>query len=318
MSSFIPIIITKETYPYLYEPYKFEPIDAQCVTDYQYRYVNNGIDVTIKGAYENVQSVLNVLNSFPPVKKYEKKHINLPSFDTDNVQGQVVGNHIWLKINDTVYSGSGSLIMVVQANKPLKEAKFVLFRSSSNGKYADLGGRIDKPTDPTTLNADTLFNNAIKEVKEESVNLFNINSKSTNSVDVLDKNNKTYYKLYLYLIQLDSDKIDNLSTWFDKNRVHLLSSFGGYFGAEYRETDKLELFDYQTFMDTLKRLGAGTYDMSNAFFKTINGSFVKVMSRTINAIVELDKQNMFNDMFANNKVSSSDIKTSANVTNIYM
>lgn len=132
-------------------------VDPKYVTGpqkYEHRYVNNnGIDIVLRGSYNDIMSALDVLNTYPPLKKdcdEETKYVDL----TDTVKESEkrvgimdYGKFINVKIDDKVFSGSGCVIMAIQKGKSisLNNSYFVLFRDAKTGQYHDAGGKIDKP-----------------------------------------------------------------------------------------------------------------------------------------------------------------------------
>ena len=135
-----------DTYPY---PYRYNEmpnlqhyVDPRFVTEpqkHEYRYVNNdGVDVVIRGTYKDVMSVVDVLKTYPPKKRpctgtdsdQKPERFDLgqsfrsrsKSAYVPDVGIQSKGDHILVKMNNKVYSGSGALIMVVQSARLVKYA----------------------------------------------------------------------------------------------------------------------------------------------------------------------------------------------------
>jgi hypothetical protein len=307
----LPIIDESlDTYPY---PYAHNPmpssltygIDPKYVLPpqkYEYRYVNkNGIDIVIRGAYDDVMSTVDVLNAYPPLKRDPTSvHNNLPQTYYDIVTGKPLnangkyqpkvpsvgisdrGDHIFVSMdNNKSYSGSGALIMVVTNGKPLTESKFVLFRDVNTHLYQELGGRIDKPSG-ANVDTEILFTNAKRESEEESMILFKLNTKSPIFVDIESQENNTYYRIFLYVITMNNPA--QLSLMYEENKAQVLTNYSANFNEAYRESDKLDLFDYQTFINKLKTYGTSGQNVSSGIFMTTSGTNVNVRGRTIKAI----------------------------------
>lgn len=305
-------------------------VDPKYVTGpqkYEYRYVNNnGIDVIIRGTYDDVMSSVDVLNTYPPLKRdctQTGKREYVPLFGPGSRPGPVnvpfvgikqIGRHIHVSMDNKTYSGSGSIIMVVQKNRPFLEAKFVLFRDSKNKEYQETGGRIDHTASGTQIDKSILFNTAVKETEEESMKLFKLVHETDNFVDFTSNINNTSYRLYLYLIVLDD--IRQLPHMYDVNRGVIVTQYASNFNESYRETDNLVLFDYVTFMEKLNSYGVQGNAISAGTFQTVDGSLVKVRGRTLRGIAELRDAGVLDDVVANKKSSSASI-TSASGTNLF-
>lgn len=346
----VPQIITQDLFPNIYaldvpEPifddmydlypniYQFglpnvitRGIDPAYITGpqkYEYKYTNaNGVTVVLRGTYNDVMSSIDVLNTYPPIKKectnddkkryydlygpgsYYNTSTNVPNVANVPIVGAVNnGKYIQIKMDGKTFSGSGSLILVVETGKPLSEAKIVLFRDSSNNMYQDLGGRIDKPN--KAIDKDTLFNNAKKETEEESMKLFSLDYASPIFVDIESGKDNTIYRVYLYIFNFTN--INQLSTLYDENKDQILITYSGNFDESYKETNKLELFDYKTFMTKLASYNPTTYSTSSGVFQTLSGNPVNVRGRTLKVIDKLRSSKKFDDVMNNNKLSNSTV-----------
>lgn len=261
---------------------------------YEYRYQNkDGIDVVIRGSYNDAMAVKDTLDTYPPMKRdnlekddseYEdliSSSVNRNTSTANSVPevGRIIkGKYIHIIMDKKIYSGSGALIMVYQ-NKPTLDAKFVFFRNSSNGKYADLGGKID-PLRSDKYDKDILFTNAKKESEEESIKLFTLNNALTDFIDI--ETNKTHYRVYLYLLKIPN--VNLLSKYYNVNRSIMLEDSIMSSKESYTETDNLVLIDYNTFFNKLK-----SYDTDYAkygVFRDIKGSHVNVDSRAMIVVKE--------------------------------
>jgi hypothetical protein len=308
-----------DTYPY---PYTHNPlpsgltysIDPKYVTPpqkYEYRYVNkNGIDIIMRGSYDDVMSTVDVLNTYPPLKRDGKDSARIlrnivtgKPFDTSvtlqpkvpDVGIQDKGDHMLVKMDNKTYSGSGTLIMVVQTGKPLTESKFVLFRASDTKLYQELGGRIDKPVGGVgNVDREILFNNAKKESEEESMVLFKLSNKSPIFVDIESQDNNTYYRVFLYVFS--TDNLSQLPLMYEANKAQILTNYSTNFNEAYRESDKLDLFDYQTFINKLKTYSASGQNVSSGIFMAVNGANINVRGRTIKVISKFLNDGVFADV----------------------
>jgi len=198
-------------------------------------------------------------------------------------------------MDQKTFSGSGAVIMVIEPNQPLNKAKFILFQDTKN-EYQDLGGRIDKPAPNVSVDKDTIFKNAQKETKEESLELFSLTNPST-FVDVESTKDNTFYRVYLYVFRMQGP--NNPVTMYNHNRNKILMYPSNY-DESYKETTALALFDYENFMNTINMLNPLTN--INGSFQTTDGKTVNVKNRAIKAIQKLYSENKFTDVINNNKI----------------
>lgn len=292
---------------------------------YEYKYTNaNGIDVVLRGTYNDVMSTLDVLNTYAPIKKPctstdPNKKVYFPLYgpgsnkplnvSTVPVVGAInTGNYVYLKMDGKTYSGSGSLIMVVEQGKPITDAKIVLFRDAK-GIFQDLGGKIDKPAPNVAIDKDTIFKNAKKETEEESMKLFSLTNPSTTFVDVESTIDNTFYRVYLYVFVMNN--INQLSNMYEDNKLQILTNFPHNFNDSYKETNMLALFDYNTFMKKLATYNPMMYSTSSGVFQTTTGQQVTVKDRTMKVISKLQSENKFADVINNIKLTKASIAPAA-------
>jgi hypothetical protein len=325
-----------DLYPNVYTDYGLPSIltpsiDPAYITGpqkYEYKYKNeNGVEVVIRGTYNDVMSSVDVLNTYPPLKKEcdtpKKKYFpiygpgsnptpaptNVPAIGTKKD-----GQYIHLDMGGKIYSGSGSLILVVQNGDPLDAAKIILFMDPKTKQYQETGGRIDLPAANTKIDADTLFKNAAKETSEESAMLFSLSNQSQNVADVSSTLDNTVYRVYVYLIKLNN--INNLSAVYDKNK-RIIRGYPAYFDESYTETSDLKLFDLKTFVAKLQSRTFGGTSNAPEYFQDTNGTQRLVRLRTMNVIANINSNNLFNDIIRNNKVSSvTETITSSDITTV--
>lgn len=253
---------------------------------YEHRYLKSNIDVVIRGTYDDVMATVTVLNQYPP-KVIEDKDGNKiydcyfsgneSKYNVPKIGVQRYGKHIRVRIKDKIYSGSGIILFVCIKDKPITEGKFVLFKSTANEQYEGLGGKIDEQE----VKDDILYENAKKETKEESMNLIDLNVKSKLYVDIESDDNKTYYRSFLYPIYIED--YNNISNMYNKNMIDVID-FKQNYNDSYRETNKVDFFDYETFKNKLNYYDVDKYNKSNGVFQTTNGDMVNVRGRTLKVI----------------------------------
>lgn len=342
----IPQIITQDLFPNIYSldvpeaiyddmyelipsVYQFglpnvltQSIDPAFITGpqkYEYKYTNtNGVEVVLRGTYNDVKSAIDVLNTYPPAKKDctkddKKKYFdlygpgsykptNVPTVPTVGASNN--GKYIYLHMDGKTFSGSGSLILVIEQGSPvnLDNAKIVLF-GDKNNLFQDLGGRIDKTN--SAVDKNTLFNNANKETKEESMNLFSLASESPVFIDVESNKDNTFYRVYLYICYFTG--INQLSNLYDENKTQILTNYSYNFDESYKETNKLALFHYKDFITQLTSYNPTSYSTSIGSFRTINGDNVNIRGRTMKVISKFKSEGKFDDVVNNNKVSNANL-----------
>jgi hypothetical protein len=277
---------------------------------YEYKYTNsNGIDIVLRGTYTDVVSTIDVLNTYPPIKKDftqtgKREYLELygPGSQPKNIPTVPIvgainnGKYIYLKMDGKTFSGSGSLIMVVETGKPVTDAKIILFRDKHNS-YQDLGGKIDKPLPNVVIDKDFLFKNAKKESEEESMKLFSLTNPSLSFVDIESTADNTFYRVYLYLFTINN--INQLETMYESNKLRILTDFPHNFDESYKETNKLALFDYNTFISKIAIYNPNLYNTTSGIFQTVSNEQVKVRGRTMRVIAKLQTENKFADMINN-------------------
>jgi hypothetical protein len=277
---------------------------------YESRYKNdNGIDIVIRGTYNDVMSTLDVLNKYQPLKKecdesgttvkkrfplYGPGSSNNPSGATPpnvpTVGIDRIGKYAIIEVDGKKYSGSGSVIFVLNQGETIDELKVVLFKNTGNSMYQETGGKIDYPTNTNDLGK-LLFNSAKRETDEESLKLLSLSTESQHFVDIKSGNDDTFYRVYVYLLSTDVNK---LSDMYEENKSTINSSSG--YNESYRETDALGLFNYTTFEKVISNLrGYGI----NAPFKnisTVDNKQVMVSGRTIKAIASIINQKIISNI----------------------
>ena len=206
---------------YLYDAYTGIPISKPLfvtngfITTKQYK--KDTIEVNITGKESMVDHVIKFLK------------------DVDNKWKYIVTDkEVLLDDNKgNLYSGSGVLLIETNTNS------IILIKSNSpRSKIEDMGGRLDIHSS-CYASEENLKMNAIKEVLEESQNLFNLkNANFNNSLDLHydSTDNKKIYKCYIVPIKITIDDINTLSTYFNENK-ELLKEYG----PEYNESVDLIL-----------------------------------------------------------------------------
>jgi hypothetical protein len=92
---------------------------------------------------------------------------------------------------------------------------------------------------------------------------------------------------------------------YDDNKIQILTNFPGNYSDADKETDRLSLFDYRTFTNKLQSYSVPRYDVAEGQFQSTDGTAEKVRGRTMKVIAQLFQDNVFNDIFINNKINNT-------------
>lgn len=298
---------------------------------YSQEYTNaNGIKVNVQGSYNDVRSVVAVLNAYPP-KKIDTQDTgmlvdladtpispNSPASNIPKMSKYITGDgkDMIIGFDNKHYSGSGILVLVLNDNVPaisniLDNAKFMLFKSTATNNYEDLGGKIDSSFEQEPDANNILIKNAIKETKEESLLLFNINNRSLKYVDIThlgnsNKRTNMTYRGYLYVIKYNVKKLHDYTK---HNYQYINTSPNPMFTDEYKETSTADFFDYYELVNGLKQ--------NKRYGQTITGNFVTISDRTISLIKEFNKMNIF-DSIVKEDILTPTTKLAANSDDSYV
>jgi len=306
----VPDIYADLGYPYTGVPSFLKPyVDpAGYITGpqkYEYRYQNqNGIDVVVRGTYDHIMSIIDVLNTYPPrVRDTGRNNDGTQYLDIFDLKSKgpsrpksvpsvgitTKGDFIYAKVDRKTFSGSGTLLIVLGKDKKIDNAKIILFRGRKDSReYAELGGRLDKLKSGEIADENILFNNAKRESLEESMRLFNISKQSDSYVDI--ESMGTYYRVYIYAFVFEDHTL--LQQYYNNNKNVVYREHSSSFSDVNRETDNLELFDYNAFIGT---------DSNNK--RTDVGGNVKVKDRTIKVLAAVSKSEMTNIINSNLSVA---------------
>jgi len=252
---------------------------------YEYRYLNDvGVDVVIRGSYNDVMSVVDVLNMYKPLKNNDQKDECKNDVKRNAPEVGVIdkGKYIHINMDNKVFSGSGSLIIIVPSGvNDIKNSYFALLEGN-DGVYQEPGGKIDKVNNVVSnsqqsVNRNTLFANSVKETTEETNGLFEIKEESKHYVDVESEINNTFYRVYLYIVHINVNP-EELKRYYTMNKT-ALSSVNNL--DSYNETKSLALFKFSDFEATLNSV---SNNVSQYSFKNNSGQFKNVKGRTVKAI----------------------------------
>jgi hypothetical protein len=334
-----PIIqVYPDVYKYYGLPHGVQPwVDPAHISGpqkYEYRYTNqSGIDVVLRGAYESVMGVVDVLNTYPPKclgnyndKANESAMIDIfgrdpddPDDPGDRYPSTVPKVGVKINANNSIniimnngktYSGSGSIILVIQKNDIRSIAtrtKIVLFKNQKKQKYEEPGGMIDKSFEKTA-DENTLFENAKKETREETRDLIIITKPSKQYIEIESIGN-TWYRVYVYMMVVDD--IDDIGDKYNFNRQKIDENFTtSRYSHDFKETSNLEFFDFKTFVTRLNN-NYGTVPSFNTDGKftpiegglplTVSGRAMRIIGKgNVDNIFDLNKIERITPIITNN------------------
>lgn len=305
----------------------------------EHKYKINGVDVIIRGDEPSILSVINVLKTYPPsgptFVTQEKWHdLNKPGC-VDDLTTPEIGmrsgkddKHVSLIYpNKDVYTGSGVIVFLNLKTADQIKATGIdhnqiyipLFRDVNTGKYASLGGRVDRPKDGPNKN--TLYINAIKETREESADLLHVSSRGDDDddesrlyVNIKTTDNNSKYRSYLLHYHTSGrDELDKLEQIYRSNIKYIQSN--PVYNDDYRETDDIRFFNLANLtliINTLKKRGT----ITDANILDINGRITNIRGRTMRVLAEaFDKTILTKALSADNQKTLKQSAT-GNITSV--
>jgi hypothetical protein len=275
---------------------------------FQYFYNHNGIKATITGTKDDVLATLESLKQVPPQKpgpdgktKYSHiihtDHKTIPvHYSADKLLITTYGSkgeHAIVEKNNKKYSGSGILLIIKNKNP---DSNFVvLFKSSLDYMYADLGGKLDSKITVSNDNLDDiLFKNAVKEATEEGVMLFDVANSSSQYIDIMSNNDGTYYRCYTYVLE-DVNKKDLILS-YQKNMSSLMKKSD--IPHDYFETDSVAFFKLNDIIRTLKDYEDTFIGTNNLVVASDTGLRCKINSRVLHVINNINKSNKLDSILS--------------------
>lgn len=183
-------------------------------------------------------------------------------------------------LGNNAYSGSGIIII---ENAPVP--RIILAKTVKRNKYEDFGGNLYPEI---VASNETLADNAIKELAEESQSLFLIENLDLESkingtnryVNIKDQINTTasitaFYRCYFVCVRgLENSNIDNL---FNENRSVTVNSMN--LGVDYEETIELARFNLSDIAKCIRTTPAGEFMCNNT-----NGIQCMIRDRTADCL----------------------------------
>ena len=266
------------------------------------KFEKNGIKVTLRGNEPSILAAMNVLEKYPPsgpVTVLQDKWYGFgecETYDTTPTIGMndKDGEHVELVYpNGSVYSGSGVLVFlnirsadqIKTAGVDYSQVYIPVFREVASGKYADLGGRIEKPEFP---NDNTLYANALREAREESANFLDLNLVGDNDenrvhVDITNDNvNGPRYRSYISHLKINGrDSLDKIASSYKTNTAYIRSN--PVYNAEYRETDDIRFISLASL---ITKLGSMSGTPTDTNILDINGAITPIRGRTMRVFAQ--------------------------------
>jgi len=280
----------------------------------------NGVKVTIRGDEPSIRSVISVLSTYPPkgptyiTDDGKETYVNIGSNfcpdDIDPIQVPNVGMeritptdpHIVAIIpNGKKYSGSGTILLITDqttTSSSLNDIYIPFFRDVKTNTWSCLGGRIDMPNGSAEkdLTLNILYNNAIRESREESADLIQLKSDNqTNDndrqmIDIKSDTDSHMYRAYIHYLHVPINP-NQFTNYFAQNVGRIIRDAN--FGPEYRETNDVTLIQLNTLINRTEEITTTT-DISNieyAYYTKNDGIPIRIRGRTIRVLDKLFQMN---------------------------
>lgn len=236
---------------------KLESTDYSIVYDAMELFKNNQIQLT-QGLTPQTHITYNAPN---------------PTYTLPPARLTVMDEHVLLHINNKSYSGSGSVIIVIDDNN---ESYIVLFKSKT-GFYQETGGRLDRQLIERHINTSYvgLYENAKKKTYNESARLFELKTTSLIESDIITEHNNTLYKVYVYKCRVGN--ISDLKNIFNRNMKELANS-------SFYDTDSVDIsfVNINTMKDKCSALPQNiTYNIQVSDYEN---NIITCRNRTINVL----------------------------------
>jgi hypothetical protein len=292
-------------------------------------YNKNGVAVELRGTSENVKKAEYALNAFSGVQTQQVMQIQAPDtqfFDLDvdisemrqnspnnlftNTPTTPIGaSQIWKFVQNPSNvlksllvgpglskpcSGSGVIFIEKNGNTPT-----ILLIRTNRGTYEDMGGELDGNI--LRADANTIQYNAIKEVLEESQNLFVFNTINLERqiggqnlfVDIPDINNNSFYRCYIVVINGTSTY--DVSQFFNQNKL-MIANRNGYQSSDWKESVDLKRFSLQSIKNVLS-VNSG---MGGITCNDVNNMSCTIRDRTANCLrTLLNNSSLFTTAYNN-------------------
>lgn len=230
--------------------------------------------------------------------KYKKKYLQL------KIKNTQIGGILNIINNNQMESDSGAGVILLE--KYNGKLSIILLFDKFRNKFSDPGGS----REPN----ENLKKTAIRELEEESKNLFRLNISALN--DDIAVRHKTYIGYIVYITGPNINPIENKYYYHNSNLINSNSKSQ----KDYKETDGIT----RVYVDQLIKDGIinNNGDMNSI---DVNGNKIKIFGRTVSVIRDALKTNLINDnhskflelKFNNNYLDDKNQKTFLNGTKTY-
>ncbi len=177
------------------------------------------------------------------------------------------------------FSGSGVIFLEKNyRNGSGAAGRSIILSKTTRGIFEDFGGELDKRI---LANINTIKNNAIKEVFEESQGLFNIGNIDVlkNYVDISDPINDAVYRCY-FLTLSDSELYDLENLYMENKNIISTKTAA----SEYRETVGLKRF-FLANIQTSAASSSGSFNVNDT--NNVNSTIRDRTANCLRALIDI-------------------------------
>lgn len=171
---------------------------------------------------------------------------------------------------DTKYKTFNRAATIIFEKHDSKNMALILLNNKKWNTYTDIGGKIEN---------ETLIETAIRELQEESFNMFNLNSEIYNNLHFVDiQNKKTNKWCRVYVICIKANIIDTNIYYHNKKIIESHNDIG----LEWKETDGITKFNMSDIIECSKK-----YAKNDQYCVDVLGTKQKIYCDTLNEISEI-------------------------------
>lgn len=237
------------------------------------------------------------------IKKRELYRSKYFKYKNDYIEAkypnQLIKRHqiIQKKVNDKTVPYSRASTIIVEQNyinkKNIKGPTIILFRDTKWNTYIEPGGRIDKKENNKRSFDEILIKTAQRELREETLNTFNISEsvfKNLLYIDNFDKIRNKFGRAFFLCLKENSFNEEV----YHHNKKIIFNQEITSNNIVWRETNDVNRFFISDLQKCLKN-----YEGFDVICNDVNGNENTIYYNTASIISDGFKQNIFGDVFKN-------------------